>query len=82
MVGIPDPKWGERPLALVVSRPDRDVDEAAIRGWLQDFVDKGLLSKWGIPDRVLFVESIPKTSVGKLNKKAMREQYSPLAQGG
>ncbi|HHW77838.1 MAG TPA: fatty acid--CoA ligase [Xanthomonadaceae bacterium] len=82
VVGIPDPKWGERPLALVVSRPDRDVDEAAIRGWLQDFVDKGLLSKWGIPDRVLFVESIPKTSVGKLNKKAMREQYSPLAQGG
>ena len=38
------------------------------------------MSKWGIPDRVLFVEAIPKTSVGKLNKKAMREQYAELIQ--
>ena len=35
-------------------------------------------SKWGIPDRVLFVDGIPKTCVGKLNKKAMREQYSEM----
>ena len=78
VVGIPDPKWGERPLALVVAKPDHPVDEAAIRAWLQDFADRGVISKWGIPDRVLFVDGIPKTSVGKLNKKAMREQYSAL----
>ena len=81
VVGIPDPKWGERPLALVVARSDRPVDEAAIRAWLQDFADKGIISKWGIPDRVLFVEAIPKTSVGKLNKKAMREQYAETIRG-
>lgn len=82
VVGIPDPKWGERPLALVVAKPDRPVDEAAIRTWLKDFADQGIISKWGIPDRVLFVDTIPKTSVGKLNKKAMREQYAQAIQGG
>jgi fatty-acyl-CoA synthase len=80
VVGVPDPKWGERPLALVVAKLDQPVDEAAIRAWLQDFADKGIMSKWGIPDRVLFVEAIPKTSVGKLNKKAMREQYVEMIQ--
>ena len=78
VVGIPDPKWGERPLALVVAKPGQTVDEAAIHAWLQDFAEKGIISKWGIPDRVLFVDGIPKTSVGKLNKKAMREQYSEM----
>jgi fatty-acyl-CoA synthase len=84
VVGIPDPKWGERPLALVVLKPDRtgQVDEATICDWLKDFADKGIISKWGIPDRVLFVDSIPKTSVGKLNKKEMRQQYAQAIQGG
>jgi fatty-acyl-CoA synthase len=84
VVGIPDRKWGERPLALVVPKRDQagQVDEAAIRDWLTDFAEKGIISKWGIPDRVLFVEAIPKTSVGKLDKKVMREQYAQVVQGG
>ena len=81
VVGIPDPKWGERPLALVVLRPESALDETAIRDWIRGFADRGVISKWGIPDRVLFIESIPKTSVGKLNKKAMREQYATIIQG-
>ena len=82
VVGIPDPKWGERPLALVVLRPGRELDETTIRDWLKDFADRGVISRWGIPDRVLFIEAIPKTSVGKLNKKAMREQYATMLQSG
>ena len=84
VVGIPDPTWGERPLVLVVPKHDQagQMDETTIRGWLKDFANKGIISKWGIPDRVLLVEAIPKTSVGKLNKKAIREQYGQSAQVG
>jgi len=80
VVGVPDPKWGERPVALVVTKLGRELDLAGVRDWLKGFADKGIISKWGIPDRVLFVETIPKTSVGKLNKKAMREQYAEMIQ--
>ncbi|RUQ38704.1 MAG: fatty acid--CoA ligase, partial [Candidatus Competibacteraceae bacterium] len=82
VVGVPDDKWGERPMALVVVKLDQTVNADAIRDWLKGFADKGIISKWGIPDQVLFVDSIPKTSVGKLNKKAMREQYAQLIQNG
>ena len=77
VVGIPDPKWGERPLALVVVKSGQEIDAAAIRAWLQDFAERGIISKWGIPDQVQFVDAIPKTSVGKLDKKVMRQQYAP-----
>ncbi|MDQ5908220.1 MAG: hypothetical protein QG599_311 [Pseudomonadota bacterium] len=77
VVGVPDPKWGERPLALVVVKPGQEVDAVMMRTWLQNFADQGMISKWGIPDRVLFVDAIPKTSVGKLDKKVMRQQYAP-----
>ena len=43
---------------------------------MQTYVDKGLLSKFGVPDRFIWTDEIPKTSVGKLNKKLMREQYT------
>ncbi len=75
VVGVPDPKWGERPMALVVAKPGQDLEAATIRAWLQDFAERGVISKWGIPDRVLFIDAIPKTSVGKLDKKVMRQQY-------
>jgi fatty-acyl-CoA synthase len=82
VVGVPDPKWGERPLALVVAKSGQEVEATAIRAWLQDFADRGVISKWGIPDRVLLVDAIPKTSVGKLDKKVMRQQYAQTVPGG
>lgn len=74
VIGAADEKWGERPVGIVVARPGAKVDEAALKTHVQEDVDKGSLSKYSIPDRVIFVEELPKTSVGKLNKKVMRDQ--------
>ncbi|BCR05846.1 AMP-binding protein [Desulfuromonas versatilis] len=77
VIGMPDEKWGERPLALVVARPGQSaaLDEEAIRTHVQGYVDKGVVSRWSVPDRVRFVEAIDKTSVGKINKVALRDKY-------
>jgi acyl-CoA synthetase (AMP-forming)/AMP-acid ligase II len=71
--GIPHPKWQERPVAAVVAREGHDVDEAAVRAWLSD-----KLAKWQTPDRVLFVDAIPRTGVGKFLKRDLRERYKGL----
>ncbi|MNT93792.1 4-hydroxybenzoate--CoA/benzoate--CoA ligase [compost metagenome] len=73
MVGIPDAQWGERPLALVVCAPGEDLDQQAIEVHLQQFVESGHINKWAIPRQIKFVADIPKTSVGKINKKLIRE---------
>jgi len=77
VIGVKDDKWGERPLALVVKRSSgaNGVSDAAIKDHLKMFADKGVISKYGIPQNILFVDSIPKTSVGKINKKELRERY-------
>src|SRR5258708_4130171 len=71
---------GERQLALVVKQAsDTDgVSDAAIKDHLKMFADKGIISKYGIPEKILFIESIPKTSVGKINKKELRERYGKM----
>jgi len=68
VIGIPDPRWDERPLACVVADGDVDPHE------LKDFL-AGVVAKWQAPENWAFVEAIPKTSVGKLDKKALRAQY-------
>jgi fatty-acyl-CoA synthase len=77
VIGVKDDKWGERPLALVVKRVSdaNGVSDVAIKNHLKIFADKGIISKYGIPENILFVDSIPKTSVGKINKKELRERY-------
>ncbi|MFX1477564.1 MAG: long-chain-fatty-acid--CoA ligase [Promethearchaeota archaeon] len=76
VIGIPHPKWEERPLALIVLREGfESVNEEEIRlHLLKSF------AKWQLPDKILFVKSIPRTSVGKLDKKVMREKFNNLYQ--
>ena len=72
VVGVEDQKWGERPVALVVK--GGEVDEDAIKELVSQYADKGVISRYGIPDRVVFVDELPRTSVGKLDKKKMRAE--------
>ena len=74
VVGVPDAKWGERPVALVVCRSGDATrpTEDAVRKYVGEFAERGVISKYAVPDRVHFVDMIPKTSVGKLDKKVIR----------
>jgi fatty-acyl-CoA synthase len=71
VVGVPDPKWGERPLATVVRVPDSTVDAAV----LQDFL-AAKIAHWQVPERWAFIDEVPKTSVGKFDKKVLRKRYA------
>ncbi len=78
VIGVKDKKWGERPMALVVPKQGAKspLTEDDIRLTIQSSIDKGHLPKYAMPETVTLVEQIPKTSVGKLNKKQMRQDYS------
>jgi fatty-acyl-CoA synthase len=73
VVGIPHPKWQERPIACVVLKPE--YREKVTKQELLDFLS-GQFAKWWIPDDVLFLDEIPKTSVGKFLKRALRDKLS------
>jgi len=74
VIGVPDARWGERPMAFVVRQAGSDVDAEQIRSQLMTHVDAQRLSKFAVPeaDRIAFVAEIPKTSVGKIDKKLLR----------
>jgi len=81
VIGVPDETWGERPYAIVTIKEEQrgKVSEEDLKSFLQGFVDRGVLSKWAIPDTIDVVESIPKTSVGKLDKKEIRKMAKALS---
>lgn len=77
VIGVADPRWGERPLAIVVRRAGGEpVDAAALRAHVKGFADSGAISKFAVPERIEFVDALEKTSVGKLDKKVLRQRYS------
>jgi len=76
VVGIADEQWGERPMALVVCEPGQYIDKKMLEDHLQQFVACGRINKWAIPKQFKFVAEIPKTSVGKINKKLIRQSES------
>lgn len=76
VIGVKDDKWGERPLAIVALKDGASADTAAIRAHLSGFVSAGQISKFAIPEHVHFVDELDKTSVGKINKKALRERFA------
>ncbi len=74
VVAVPDERWDERPLACVVLKPGASATPEELRDFLSDKV-----ARWWLPERWSIIEEVPKTSVGKFDKKVLRKQY---AEGG
>jgi 3-(methylthio)propionyl---CoA ligase len=73
VVGVPHPKWDERPVLLAVKKEGQNVTKAELLAFLE-----GKVAKWWLPDEVLFVPSLPHTATGKLLKRQLRDDYSRL----
>ncbi|MEH6544098.1 MAG: long-chain fatty acid--CoA ligase [Porticoccaceae bacterium] len=71
VIGVPHPKWTERPLLVVVKRPGTDPSKEKLLGFLE-----GKIAKWWIPEDCVFVEQIPHTATGKVSKKDLRAEFS------
>ena len=71
VIGVPHPKWQERPLATVVLKPDASATKEELLEFLTPRV-----AKWWLPDDVVFIDEVPKTSVGKFSKKSLREKFA------
>ena len=85
VVGVREPHWGERPIAVVSLRPGKTVTAEELRDHLDRFVDEGKIAKFWIPERfVVTTEPLPKTSTGKMDKKPLRDRYAGVLapQGG
>jgi fatty-acyl-CoA synthase len=83
VIGFPDAKWGERPHAIIVVKPDYQdkLTPESIKAGLQAKVDNGEINRWYVPDNIKFVAEIPKTSVGKLDKKRIRTEMKDMILG-
>jgi len=77
VVAVPHPRWGERPLAAVVPREGREVPAEELRALLRE-----RFPAWWVPDEVVFVQAIPRTSTGKFLKSALRDRFSDHYGGG
>jgi fatty-acyl-CoA synthase len=71
VIAVPDARWDERPLVCVVANEGATLDAAELQGFL-----KGKVARWAMPERWAFIDTVPKTSVGKFDKKVLRAQYA------
>ena len=71
VVGVPHPKWDERPLACIVLAPGASLTHEELRDFLSDKV-----AKWWLPDDTVIIDAVPKTSVGKFDKKVLRARFA------
>ena len=78
IISVPDEKWGERPIALIVA--DKAINTIDLENSINQAFDKsisnGEVSKWSKPDKFIFIDYLEKTSVGKINKKLLRQKFS------
>jgi fatty-acyl-CoA synthase len=81
VIGVKDARWGERPLALIVrdGKTDPPVSVEDVKAHVMSVADKGVISKFAVPQKILFVDALARTSVGKFDKKALRLQYGDAA---
>jgi fatty-acyl-CoA synthase len=77
VIGLPHPRWDERPVAFVVERPDFKGKVTAEE--IREFLD-GKIAKWWLPDEIRFIDEVPKTSVGKFDKKVLRNGAKPFSE--
>ena len=78
VIGLPHPKWDERPVVYAVAKPEfkGQVTQQEVIDFLKDKV-----AKWWLPDEVRFIDEVPKTSVGKFDKKVLRADAAPIKEG-
>ena len=80
VIGVAHPKWDERPILIVIKKEDADLSREDVLGFME-----GKIAKWWMPDDVVFVEEIPHTATGKIQKLALRKQFEdyvlPTANG-
>src|SRR5207244_8556314 len=70
VIGVPHERWSERPLACVVVKPGAEVTKEELHEFLEP-----QFAKWWLPDDIVFIDEVPKTSVGKFDKKVLREDF-------
>ncbi|MCH8057170.1 MAG: long-chain-fatty-acid--CoA ligase [Proteobacteria bacterium] len=76
VIGLPHPKWGERPLLIIIRDAGSDIDKDGVMAYLD-----GKIAKWWMPDEVVFVDEIPHTATGKIQKMELRKQFKDFKLG-